>query len=81
MLIALFILFWIACGILSYGIEYAYWTNEYPICDILPETRKDNRSYCLTWAFGGPITLLSNFFNCKYGKYGIQFSGGPKCKK
>lgn len=58
MLILDFILFWLACSILSYGFSFAFWQGEWP--GIAEQTRKEDRLASALLAVGGPFTLISS---------------------
>jgi len=66
---ALAIVFWIACGVLSYGITVGYFVNKFMVL------REDGGTYRLAvgLALLGPISLPIIFFLSEKIKYGIRF--------
>jgi len=50
---------WIVCGILSYGITFAYFQREYPL--IAKKCRTEDRIFAVFDAFFGPIGLITSW--------------------
>lgn len=65
------ILGWIACGVLAYGIGFAYCEREYA---------KDDKTHVLDWKthliiliIFGPIFLASALTETGFAKHGLKF--------
>ena len=70
---------YLALAILTYGADYAYWTNKFPILDS-HETRLSNRRDAFICAVLSPVAFWLTLFWTGFFYYGLQFSGGPKEK-
>jgi len=69
-MLELFILFWIVCGVLSYGLGFAYLQREYPIVAV-----KNYHSDMVDesiFALLGPFALFSTLFFWGY-THGLKF--------
>lgn len=60
-----FIIFWVGCGILDYGISVAYLQKGY--ATIAYKYRYKDRVYCFCMAILGPFSLFGTFITGQYG--------------
>lgn len=69
----LFIMFWGVCGVLSYGLGFAYWQRKWP--NLAKEDYEHDRRWSAFLALLGPFTLIAYFVNAGYsgGKYGFKW--------
>lgn len=65
-----FAVFWIACGVLDYGITFAYFQRKYTL--IAEKQYHSDRRHSMVMALAGPIGLLSTFATGTYG-YGFKW--------
>jgi len=63
-------LVWIVCGIIAYGIDFAYLQRCYP--SIAEQDYKKDRIACLVFAFLGPIDLIFIILQKTHG-YGLKY--------
>lgn len=64
------ILIWIICGVISYGLNFAYYQKEWP--NIAEEDYRLHKIMCLLFAIFGPIILIDTLIRKKY-KWGFMF--------
>ena len=64
------IFFYILCGVLAYGILFAFLQNE--LADS-QHTIKEDKSMAKTIAFAGPAGLIITFYLSEFAKHGIMF--------
>lgn len=69
MWITLFCASWVLCGVLTYGIVFAYFQRELPVL----EWTSYDRTMTLLMAALGPIGLLSAYMAMERAKYGILY--------
>ena len=60
---------WILCGILGYGIDFAYFQGKYPDKNM----EREDMGQAMLMSFGGPIFLVAVFFYTGFAKYGLRF--------
>ncbi len=70
-LIAL-IAFWATCGVLAYGLTFAYFQLEYKDIVHLPGMASDSRRTAMVMASAGPIGLVVALA-CGGTKHGLKF--------
>ena len=61
---------WIGCGIVSFGLNFAYFQREFPTlarCDY-----EKDRIQALFWSFGGPVSLFVSFL-CFGARHGLKW--------
>ena len=67
-----YLIFYLICGLLSAGITFAYFQDEYPSI-----AKRDYKKDCffayLIGLIGGPCGLLVGIFFTKFAKHGIRF--------
>ena len=63
--------FHLLCGVLTYGITYAYFQREYPRTG--DASYREDAGFALTLGLLGPITLIPAFFNSGFAKHGFKF--------
>lgn len=64
------VVFWVVCGILAYGLNFAYFQKHYPT--IAAESYEADKRDSIIISFAGPIGLIVVFcFDC--GKYGFKW--------
>lgn len=68
--IVLGVLGWIACSVLTYGGEFAYFQREFSL--IAGKNYDKDRRFALRMALFGPIGLLVVFVNTFF-KHGLKF--------
>ncbi len=73
-MIALVVIGWVACGVLSYGIGNAawYWWAQNKI----PGLQRSSRDYAGVegfYAMMGPLGLVINLFWTNFAQHGIKF--------
>lgn len=51
------IIVWIVCGVLHYGLNFAYFQRRFPTLD--EDEHKSDKKDALLFSIGGPITLIS----------------------
>jgi len=64
------IIFWLACGILSYGFTFAWLQRGYPEC--AKEDYEWDRRYAIRSGLLGPFGLIANIY-MKEHKYGWKW--------
>lgn len=57
-------LFWIICGIISYGFDFAYFQKKYP-SDSKHQYKIDQIA-CFSFAFFGPFNLIDIYVNKRF---------------
>ncbi|GAF85669.1 unnamed protein product [marine sediment metagenome] len=66
------ILIYTICGILTYGVEFAYMQEEFPALAELDYAKDKSRAVC--WGLSGPIGLVVSLTTSKFGfKHGLKF--------
>lgn len=65
------IIFWIACGVLAYGITYGYFQREFPT--IAYESQKDDSAMALVFGALGPFGVLLSFVLSGFAKHGLKW--------
>ena len=61
---------WVACGIVSYGYNFAYYQREYP--SLAEKEYKRDMMVCIFLSVFGPINLLVMMDSDEY-RHGIKF--------
>lgn len=61
---------WIACGILAYGMDLAYFQRKFPA--IAEESYRQDRINALVPALSGPIGLSVTWM-CTKAEYGLMY--------
>jgi len=68
----LFLGFWLVCAVLSSGITFAYYQDQYPI-----QAKEHIREDLATGVFiglAGPIGLIMSFLLSGFAKHGIRWT-------
>lgn len=60
MWIAALILFWIACGVLHFGLTFGYFQNAYP--DLAKDNYNQDWFFAAIFSLLGPIALIAHYF-------------------
>jgi hypothetical protein len=71
-IIAIIVILWIACGILSYGFSLAYFQKQYPILAFKQQS-EDIRFAIFSLLFGA-FSLIPCLLNREMRKHGLMFS-------
>ena len=69
--ILLVLIIWLICGILTYGITFAYMQEEYPL--VAEIGYEADRNFAILLGICGPIGLLVSFFRSGFAKHGLKF--------
>lgn len=72
MLLALFLLGWVLCGVLSYGIGLAYFQNEFPRV----RSKSDGWSM-VALSVAGPAALVVVIIISGFAQHGLQWRPKP----
>ncbi len=72
------IVVWLACGVLGYGLECAYWKSEWPVPSL--GTRGICHRCCLMVAFMGPVGLAVFYFEDGFSR-GLSFDLPERMKR
>ena len=76
MLTLLLVVFWFACGFISYGISFAYWSN-YKVfpgqASQTPEELRDTQGFCALGVLFGPLGLVVVFCLSGFAQHGMRF--------
>lgn len=67
-MITIILSLWILCGVLAYGISFAYWQRKCPAS----EWREDS-AFSFLYACFGPIGLSVAFVASGYAQYGLLY--------
>lgn len=67
----LFIISWVACGVLSYGITLAYLQRNWPT--LADQMYNEDVAFSCMMAALGPTSLLICYFKGDRAKHGLQF--------
>jgi len=67
----LFILGWLLCGILNYGLMFAYWQREFP--SLAEDAYEEDRMHSLVSSLAGPCALIACLYHTEFGKHGFKF--------
>ncbi|NQV00443.1 MAG: hypothetical protein HQ538_06915 [Parcubacteria group bacterium] len=75
-----FVLIWIICGTLSYGLAYGYFQGKWSWAEfecidpgITKRLRQKDRKFALLMFLLGPIAAIVGLFCSEFGKYGLRF--------
>ena len=71
MLVFQFAIFWIVCGVLSYGILLAFFQREFEC--IAKASYASDRTICAYLSLTGPIFLMLVAIECAPSKHGLKF--------
>jgi hypothetical protein len=63
--ILLAIIFWLACGAVSYAMSFAYYQRKYP--ELAEADYMKDRTFSLTVALLGPLSLIPGILRSGYG--------------
>ncbi len=67
----LLVLGWAVCGVLSYGLHFAYYQRKWP--RIAVEGYKRDRLDAAIIGLTGPIGLLVVLYTSRFGRYGLKW--------
>lgn len=67
----IYIVGWIVCGVLTYGITFAYFQKKYPI--IARESYREDMGIAVFYGLLGPIGLFVILVSSGFAKYGLKF--------
>jgi len=70
-LFIIFIIFWVICGVIHYGVVFAYLQKEYPF--IAENNLKADRRFALVTSLFGPIALIVDAISGSF-KHGFRLS-------
>jgi len=68
--VILFAVFWVACGVLSYGFNFAFYQRRF--FRIAQENYRKDQFFCSLASLFGPVSLASIVFLGLH-EYGIKF--------
>ena len=66
-----FIVFWIICGVLAYGITFGHFHRNHP--SIAEKNYRQNMSFSVGIGLIGPIGLIVIFFHSGFAEHGLKF--------
>jgi len=64
---------WIVCGVLTYGVTFAYFWRKFPLLQDEPSELRRDRNFAILTACTGPIGLLTAIFCSDFARYGLKF--------
>jgi len=64
-------LFWVICGVISYGLDFAYFQRKYP--SLAEQDYKRDIRMCIFFAIFGPINLIEIILMRNDYLYGLKF--------
>ena len=68
MILILFIILWVACGVATVGITFAYFQSKFPL--IAAENEREDLGAGFLFGLTGPIGLIVLFFATGFAQFG-----------